>query len=164
EFSAEPLRKALGLLEQAVALDSNFSMAHGYIANCCWLLIEHGYEPVEKLAPRGLLASRRAVETGRDDPAALARGGLGIAYFGGNAEEGLAQTERALALNPNFLLGWRFGGWVQVIAGHYEKGMNYFRRAMELGPMGPMLDDSYAGIAFALFFLGRYDEAGLWAG
>jgi adenylate cyclase len=163
DFRPDGLRQACALLEQAVSLDPEFSSAHGLLANCCWLLILGGYAPVDETRARGRLAAQRAVETGRDDPDALARGGLGIAYFTRHMDEGLAHVDRALALNPSSLLAWRYGGWTLAMAGRHEKAIEYFDRAMKLAPMGPDVYDLYVGIAQPLFFLGRHEEALAWS-
>ena len=64
-------------------------------------------------------------------------GGFGIAYLGGRLEEGLAHIERALTLNPNSLVAWRFGGTAYWMIGKHEKSIQYYERAMQLSPRDP---------------------------
>ena len=49
--------------------------------------------------------ARKAIELGKDDAPALAGGGFGIAFLGAELDAGLALTDRAIALNPNFVAG-----------------------------------------------------------
>jgi adenylate cyclase len=162
EVSDLSVTRALDLLAHAVEADPGFSAAYGLIANCHWYrLVQSWGSPIEAQA-RGLEAARRAVEFGKEDPVALARGGLGIAFLGGRPKEGLAHIERALALNPNSLLARRYGGWVSWFIGDHEKSIENFTRSMELSPMDPGAYDAYAGISFPYFFTRRFDEALAW--
>src|SRR4030095_4784958 len=108
-------------------------------------------------------AATRALETGHDNPVALALGGFGIAYLVGKPEEGVAHIERALVLNPNFLIAWRCGGAAYAMLGEHKKSIEYYERAMQLDPLDYDAVESYQGIALACFFLGRYDDAAVWA-
>jgi adenylate cyclase len=100
---------------------------------------------------------------GNDDPVALTFGGFGIAYLGRRPEEGLAHIERALTLNPNFLVAWRFGAAASWMIGKHEQSIQYYERAMQLSPRDTLSFESYAGISYPYFFLGRYDQALYWA-
>jgi adenylate cyclase len=75
---------------------------------------------------------------------------------------GAAHIERALTLNPNSLMAWRFGGTVSWMTGKHEKSIQYYERAMQLSPRDMMAFESYRGISFPYFFLGRYDQALHW--
>jgi adenylate cyclase len=163
EITEASVNTALELLDRAIAIDPNFSSAHGLVANCYWYRVFQNWGPAAEAQARGLEAAELAIETGREDPVALARGGLGIAYLGGRPHEGLAHIERALALNPNFLIGRRFGGWVSFFTGDHKKSIEHFERSMELSPMDPGAYDAYAGIAWPYFFTGRYEDAMRWA-
>jgi tetratricopeptide (TPR) repeat protein len=101
--------------------------------------------------------------SGQDDPVALALGGFGIAYLGGKPEEGAAHIERALALNPNFLLAWRFGGAAYSMLGEHGKSNEYIERAMQLSPLDDDAFESYHAASVTCFFLNRYDQAVEWS-
>ena len=49
----------------------------------------------------GARLARRAVELGKDDAVALARGGHALAHLAGDLDSGIALIDRALVLNPN---------------------------------------------------------------
>jgi len=157
------LDEALALLNQAIAIDPQFSSAWAGVARAHWGRVNAGWGPFREAQALGQDAAKRAVETGRDDPVALALGGFGIAYLGGTPEEGVAYIERALALNPNFLMAWRFGGATYSMLGEHGKAIEYFERAMQLSPLDDDAFESYHGISMPCFFLGRYDQAVEWA-
>jgi TolB-like protein/class 3 adenylate cyclase/Tfp pilus assembly protein PilF len=157
------LDQALALLHQAIAIDPQFSSAWAWIARVHWGRIQNGWGPFREVQALGQEAARRAVETGQDDPVALGLGGFGIAYLGGKTEDGVAHIERALALNPNFLLAWRFGGAAYSMLGDHGKAIQYFERAMRLSPLDNDAFQSYHGISLTCFFLGHYDQAVEWS-
>jgi adenylate cyclase len=86
------------------------------------------YSP-SSLKPR---LNERAIETGRDDPQALAMAGFAIAFFDRKHEEALAQIERALTLNVNAAQAWANGGWIHCWIGNHEKSVECFENAIRL--------------------------------
>ncbi len=155
--------EALVLLDRAIAADPQFSSAYAYVARAHWGRINSGWGSFEDAKTRGYEAAKRAVETGKDDPVALALGGFGIALHGLRFEEGVAHIERALTLNPNFLTAWRFAGAAYSMLGEHEKSIQYYERAMQLSPRDAFAFETYVGISAPYFFLGRYDQALYWA-
>src|SRR5262249_53613472 len=117
QHTESSLDQALALLHQAVAIDPQFSSAWALVAAVHWIRVASGWGGFRELQPLGLEAARRALETGNDSPLALTMGGFTIAYLGGKAEEGVGHIERALTLNPNYLVAWRFGGLAHAMLG-----------------------------------------------
>jgi adenylate cyclase len=163
QFTEGSLDQALALLQQAVAIDPQFSSAWASVSAVHWIRVLNEWGGFRELQPLGLEAARRALETGHDNPLALAAGGYGIANFGGKPEEGVGHIERALALNPNLPMAWRFGGFAYAMLGQHEKSIEYFQRAMQLSPLDDDAFVSYVGISRSCFFLGRYDHAVNWS-
>jgi tetratricopeptide (TPR) repeat protein len=99
---------------------------------------------------------------GKDDAIALASGGYALVAVVRDLEVGAGLVDRALVLNSNLAEAWSFGGWVKNFLGEPEAAIERFARAMRLSPLDPSLRTP-SGTAHAYFFLGRYDEAALWA-
>ncbi len=156
--------EALALLERAIASDRQYSSAYGLAAHCLQFCVIQRWAVYDDVQAQCLRMARLAIETGRDDPQALAMGGFTIAFFGRNHEEGLAQIERALALNPNAAQAWANGGWMHCWLAEQEKSIEYFEKAIRLSPFDPLVKYlCHAGIGHAHFFTGRSDEAIAWA-
>jgi adenylate cyclase len=166
-FFPEPtessINEALMLLDRAIGADPKFSAAYGLVVGAYLARLSYGWGSFDETFARGYEAAKIAVEKGNDDPVALTLGGSGIAYFGGRPEQGLAYIERALTLNPNYLVAWRFGGMVSWMTGRHEKSIQYYERAMQLSPRDSRSYEAYMGISYPYFFLGRYDQAIHWS-
>jgi TolB-like protein len=162
DLEEDSISQALAMLTRAVAIDPRFSTAYGQIASCHELRLDRGWGSVADVKKRGLEAAKLAVETGRDDPRALAFGAKGIARFGGKIEEALAHIDRALALGPDSVHVRRQSGWTCIVAGEHERSIEHFKRAMQLDPMDPFEYSNYLGMAFSHFYTGRYEEAVVW--
>jgi TolB-like protein/Tfp pilus assembly protein PilF len=163
-YTREGDNEALRLFYRAIEIDPNFSIAYGSAA---WIFVtrkSNGWmsDRVAETSEAVRLA-RRAVELGSDDAAALCWGGFAIAYLGHELEDGLAVLDRALALNPNLAAAWYVSAWLKVYSGETEEAIDQFARAMRLSPVDPLIFRMHAGIAYAHFFAGRYDEASAWA-
>src|SRR5262249_49375670 len=126
EPSESSISEALVLLDRATTVDKKFSAAYGLEASAHWTRIMNGWGSIAEEKARGYEAAKIAVEIGRDDPVALALGGFGIAYLGRQPEVGLAHIERALNLNPNYLVAWRMGGQASWMSGRHEQSIQYF--------------------------------------
>jgi TolB-like protein/class 3 adenylate cyclase len=158
----EAHRQALPLLYKAIEVDPNFSSAHGLIASCHSSLVLDHLVPIGEERARGLKAARRAIETGHDNPDALARAGLCIAVLGERPQEGLQHLERAIALNPNSLTILRFAGFVYNLVGDHAKALALYERSLRFGSLDADAWGSYQGIALVHFFARRFGEAVRW--
>ena len=112
----------------------------------------------------GARLARRAVELGRDDAVALARGGHALAHFTGDLDGGIALLDRAVMLNPNLAAAWFLGGFLRVWHGEPDGAIEHFARAMRLSPLDPEIYRMQAGMAAAHLFAGRFDAASVVGG
>src|SRR5262249_7484134 len=119
-------------------------------------------DPAQEIAEGSRLA-RHAADLGRDDAVALCTAGITLAYLVGDLEDGVAFTDRALALNPNLFWAWFFSGWVQLMLGEPEVAIERCGHAMRLSPNDPQIYATQEGMAAAHFAAARYAEALLWA-
>ena len=164
QWTREGNDNALTSFYRAIELDPNFASAYGMAARCYsqrkasgwvkdrqWEIIE-----TERLA-------RLATELGRDDALALCTAGIALEFVVGNADEGEALIQRALALNPNLAWAWFFGGWIKVWYGEPEVAIERLGRALRLSPNDPHSFGMQSAMAAAHFSAGRYADALSWA-
>jgi TolB-like protein/class 3 adenylate cyclase/Flp pilus assembly protein TadD len=77
--------------------------------------------------------------------------------------EAVAEHERALALDPSNVYAAEGLGWDYADRGEFDKGIEYFDKAIRASPHDSSLVYWYGGKAFANFGLKRYDQAIEWA-
>lgn len=160
----EATDEALTQFYKAIELDPSYSAAYG-MAGWCYMwrkingwMIDQKSETVE--ATR---LARRAIELGKDDAVALARGAQCLALGIHDLDGAVAAHDRALKLNPNLATTWFMSGWIRTYCGEPELALEHHARAMQLSPLDPTLYHMQAGTAFAHFVAGRYDDASRWA-
>jgi adenylate cyclase len=161
---AEGVREALRLLDRALVLDPGYAAALGFKAWCHLQSHLHGWTgdgEAERAA--GEQAARRAVASGRDDPTALALGGLVVSLLARDHEAGLAALGRAVALNPSSALAFGASALVHCFAGDYGTAIEHGRRALRLSPFDPLAYRPLIALAFAHLFTDRHEEAAEYA-
>ena len=151
--------RALGLLEQAIGRDPRYAPALAAAANC-HLVIDLGNWTDDPVANRraALRLARQALQLASDDPMVLATAGRVLGYFGEDISAALRLVERALALNPSYAVGWRFGGILNLFAGRTESAIEHFETCLRLDPRGSHGTTLFC-IAAAYFLDKRFEEA-----
>jgi TolB-like protein len=154
--------EALTLCRKAIEIDPRYAAAYGLAARCCIVMFSQGQfgEVNESMT---LAFARRAIEYGADDPTALSIGGLALSLVAGDNDGALNAIGRSLALNPNSAQGWLASGGVRRYIGQAGQAIEHFQRAMRLSPLDPFAHEFKAGIAWACFIDGRYEDACEWA-
>jgi adenylate cyclase len=142
-------------LERVVKSDPSY--AEAWASLCDIYLDEHrfDYNPRPNSLDRALEAAQRAVAL--DPTSQQAHHALANVYFSRHELDGaLAETERAIALNPNdaSLLG--ASGFSLHFAGD-ERGIDFVKKSMALDPFHSTW--SYLPIASYHFHRGEYEEA-----
>jgi TolB-like protein/class 3 adenylate cyclase len=162
-FTREGHEDALRLARQAISLDPNFAAAYGLTLECYVKQTVSGWKKIEDVAAEGKQYALRALEVGADDAYALAR----AAFFFGNIlkDGGTADViaEQALAVNPNLSEAWRTRGWMSTYVGRHEPAIEQFNYAMRLNPLDPQIYNTECGLAYANFFLRRFEIGLSWA-
>ena len=158
-ITKERVRGALGLLEQAIAIDRHYGPALSWAAICHLRLEFDGWTEAPEAARRTAIdLARRALEAGENDPTVLASAAQVLASFGEDIGAMIGLVDRALALNPSFARGWHVSGFLRVLAGQPDLAIEHIETSLRLSPrerVGSSL--SMMGIAF--FFKRQFDEA-----
>ena len=97
---------------------------------------------------------------GKDDAAALSNTGWAVAYVLRDLPHAQSLVDRALAMNPNLAHAWGSSGWINLWSGNPAVAVEHLTRAMRHDPLhGHHHVSMRTGMAHALFFLDKYDEA-----
>ena len=94
---------ALGLLDQAIAIDPHYGPALAWAAVCHMTLVRDGWaEAPEMSRRRGIDLARQALDVAENDPSILANVAVVLAMFGADIGAMIGLVERALTFNPSF--------------------------------------------------------------
>ena len=134
-ITRERILEALGLLEQAIAIDPHYGPALAWAAICHMQLVSDGWtEEPETSAARRIDLARQALETGENDPGILANAAFVLAYFGEDIGAMIGLVDRALALNPSFARGWHMSGLLRLFAGQHDLAIEHLETSLRLSP------------------------------
>jgi TolB-like protein/class 3 adenylate cyclase len=158
-ITKERIFAALGLLEQAIAIDRHYGPALSWAANCHVQLVREGWaEEPERSRRKASDLARRALQVAENDPGILANSALVRAHFGEDIGAMIGLVDRALALNPSFARGWYVSGFLRLWAGQPDLAIAHAETALRLSPrerVGVPLEV----IGTACFVKRQFDEA-----
>jgi tetratricopeptide (TPR) repeat protein len=159
-MTKEAQDEALSFFYRAIERDPIFSAPYGMAARCFWTRKVQGWMANEEreVAETKRLALHVPL-IGHDDPLALSRAGFALFYVCGEYESGRTLVDQALSLTENLSVCWTNRGWISVFLGEHEQAIDSIRRTLRLSPLDPENYRADSALAYALLFLGRYDEA-----
>jgi adenylate cyclase len=159
QLTRERIFEALGLFEQAIAIDPHYGPALSWAAICHLRLVNDGWaqEP-ETTRRKAIDLARQALQTGENDPRILANAAMLLARFGEDIGAMMGLVDRALALNPSFARGWFLSGILRIWAGQPDLAIEHVETSMRLSPRERMSTPIYM-IGAAYFFKRQFDEA-----
>ena len=154
----EDADKALSLLQQAVALDPDYAVAHAMIAWCHEQRYLRGGLHEETRAAAGRHA-RIAIASGRDDAPALAMAGFVIGVVEHDYATALDALDRSLALSPSSALALGFSSIIRAWTGDDATSIAHAETGIRLSPYDPLIYLPFVGLSYAYFFTGRFEDA-----
>jgi adenylate cyclase len=145
--------------EQALALDPNNSFALNQLSVKFYMPVLMGVsaDPKGDLERAEELASKALTLDPNDAFSHLNMGGIRRGQR--RAEDGIAEYERALALDPAMVTADIGIGFTYMALGRFEPSLEFFDKAIRLSPHDPELSYIYNGKAIDYDGLGRYDQA-----
>ena len=158
QSTKEGVIKARLLAEEAISLDSNYALAHNTLGRCHMLEIWLGLSKSPKEWPmRAIEQYQKALAL--DSSLAHARIRLGYVYAAmiGQHDKGIAEGEKALALEPNSADIVNLYAIILTYSGRWHEAIPFYREAIRLNPKPP--NNYYRHFAMALREAGQYDEA-----
>jgi adenylate cyclase len=159
-----PIRKeglvtALGLLEQAIAIDPHYGPALSWAAICHLRLVTESWtEAPDDDRQKGIDLARRALQVGENDPRVLANAAVVLANLGEDIGAMMGLVDCALTLNPSFARGWNLSGLLRVFAGQHDLAIEHIETALRLSPR-ERVGVPLGVIGSAYFFKRHFDEA-----
>src|ERR1700736_4294981 len=134
-ITKERIFEALGLLEQAIAIDRNHGPALSWAAICHIQLVTSGWAEEPKTTRRKASdLARQALQVAENDPGILANAAFVLARFGEDIGAMTGLVDRALALNPSFARGWHWSAILRVWAGQHDLVIEHAETALRLSP------------------------------
>jgi tetratricopeptide (TPR) repeat protein len=150
--------KAVALLEQAIALESDYAAAHGFLAWCHeQRYLRGGLDAATRES--ACRHARVAIEAGGDDAMALAMGGFVIGAMERDYDRALEALDRSLALSPSLAIAFGFSSMIRAWRGDYPTAIAHGTRGVHLSPYDPLIYLPSAGLAYAYFLSGDFAAA-----
>src|SRR5260221_4654766 len=114
QYTRDGTDQAVGLYEQAIALDPQFALAYALLAATLSQRKIQGWstDPAAD-ASRAIAYAKSALRLGRQDPLVLAQSAIVLTAIGYEVELADSLLQEAIRLNPNGMLGWLGGGWAK---------------------------------------------------
>jgi TolB-like protein len=158
-ITQERIFEALGLLEQAIALDRRYGPALSWASICHLHLVREGWAGEPKTSRRKARdLARQALEADENDPGILANAAYVLAFFGEDLGAMIGLVDRALVLNPSFALGWHWSGVLRLWAGQPDLAIAHVETSLRLSPRERVGTPLFL-IGTAYFLKRRFDEA-----
>jgi adenylate cyclase len=150
--------RAIPVLEQALSLEPDYAVAHGYAAMCHEILYVRAGRQEENRV-KSVRHGQAAISLGQDDAVALTWGGNAIGMV--EHDRVLAQDafEAALAISPSTAAAYMWGALNLGWAGEAERAIEWGEHGIRLSPFDPSMIASLHGMFLGHFFRRRYDEA-----
>jgi serine/threonine protein kinase/Tfp pilus assembly protein PilF len=153
--TTEGRRKAIEILEEAIALEPDFAPAYAGLAEV-YTMLGFGAMPVDEAAPKAKAAAIKALEL--DDSIAEVYTSLALAQLIYDRDWRAAERNyrRAIELNPGYAPGRRWYGVSLTAVGRHDDAVAQIRRAQELDPLSIPINSEACVV---LFGARRYGEA-----
>ncbi|HEU4391717.1 MAG TPA: tetratricopeptide repeat protein, partial [Blastocatellia bacterium] len=154
--TADGIRKAMDSFDRAIALDSNFAMAYGGLADCYALLSWNGVMRPGQCMPKSKEMALRALEldeTLAETHVSLARAHT---YFDRDARAAEREYLRAIELNPNYPTAHHWYALYLMETGRTEEALREINRAHELDPVSLIINTA---VGWLYYFARDYDHA-----
>jgi TolB-like protein/class 3 adenylate cyclase/cytochrome c-type biogenesis protein CcmH/NrfG len=149
--------KAVEYLKKAIELDPDFARAHAQLASAYQLIITRRWDvDLGWTDARSLRWKHLQIAMENPTPLAL-RTSAKFRLYRRQYEEAIAETERAIALDPNDADSYWSMGFVLTYAGRSAEAVDPFKTAMRFNPYYPGWYPYFLGVA--QYCLERYEEA-----
>jgi adenylate cyclase len=163
-YTEEGFGEAVGLLQQALAIDPSYAPAAAMVGWCRVVQRAQGWGALsdDDIATSVRLA-RQALEAARDDTDTTAQAAFTVFFFAGETAMAAAVLDHALTLNPNGATAWMIRGFMHALRNQPEAAIEAFDRTLRLSPFDPLGFFTAVGLAYAHLEARRFEAAIEWA-
>jgi len=150
------LKKGIDFFQQAIAIDPLYAAAYSGVADCYTALGYGSFMAPKEAFPKALEAATKAIKL--DSTLAEPHASLGYYNFYYAWDWAAAEQEfrTAIALNPNYELGYDWYGYYLTAMKRYDEAKVILEKAKELDPLSvPITTD----MGFSVLYSGDYDLA-----
>jgi len=149
------LKIALHYFQKAIEIDQQYALAYSGLADTYRLMGQYAGASRYSIQPKIKAAAEKALEL--DNSLAEAHTSIGGALM--NEQKYLEANrafEKAIELNPNYLLAYHWGALTLGSLGDFEGDIKLAEKALELDPRSPIIANN---LAYDYFFTGHVDKA-----
>jgi len=124
------------MAEEAIALDPKYAEAYAMLGAIYYFKVFFGATRLEDDVPKATELTQKALAL--NGSLADAHSTLGILYWwSGRYDEGIAEAERAVELDPNSGYAYLYLGFLLRMAGKPKEAIPVIQKALRLEPMAP---------------------------
>ncbi len=146
------------LLQQAIAIDPDYSQALGLLGATYAVAAHMGWADPRVVVPLAERAALAAVRLDGEDPwAHLALGGVHLILR--RFDDSIAALELALNLNPSFSHAQNAYASALAFSGRWREAIDAVNRAVRLSPHDPFVAFNHGSAALGHYLGGNYEEA-----
>jgi tetratricopeptide (TPR) repeat protein len=158
-ITRERILAAMGLLDQAIAIDRHYGPALSWAAVCQMRLVGEGWtEKPETSRFKAIDLARQAIQVAESDPGILTNSAFVLACFGEDIGAMIGLIDRALTLNPSFARGWFLSSLLRTWADESDLAIEHAETSLRLSPRERMGTPLLA-LGMAYFVKRQFDQA-----
>jgi TolB-like protein len=151
-------KRALVLLQRALALEPTYALAHAYAALCHHsIFLRDGMREEHRVA--SMRHAEAAITYGQDDATALSFAGFTIGMEGRDRATALSLFEHALSVSPSSAHTYICGSAVLAFGGQAERAIEWAACGLRLSPFDPWRASALVALALGHFHRGRFEDA-----
>ena len=154
--TAEDLRRAIELFEQALAKDPVYARAYAGLGDAYALMSSYYWVPAGEAIPKARSAALRALELNEGLAEAHTSLGLILLMYDRNWDAAEKEYRRAIQLNPNYATAHHWYAELLGFQGRFDEAFAESERARQLDPLSLTIATDHGVL---LYFSRQYDQA-----